>query len=66
MSVSAVGDPTGAIAAASQAMSGSKVALAANIKMQKVSQNITQMTADFIQDSVEKMAQMGATLSVLA
>jgi hypothetical protein len=66
MSITAAGDPTGAIASASQAMAGSKVQLAAGIKMQKVSQDLTQMTAQFIQESVEKMAQMGATVSVLA
>ena len=59
----------GAFAAAvnaGQAMSQTQVAAAASIRMQKVSMGLTEMAGSLIDQTLEKMAEMGATVSVLA
>jgi hypothetical protein len=60
------GSAVSAIASASQAQGQGQVAMAANIQMQKVSMDISKMAGGLIEMSLQKMQEMGATMSVLA
>ena len=70
MSVSSVGAASGSLMALtanqSAAQSEGKAAVAAEVRAAKMSQDLQAMAGDVIQQTLQKMDEMGSTVNVLA